>query len=88
MANNDETVATFTHNGVEYEIDHLGICRPSQYGQFAIYRDGSQVAEFEVDDAVMKPEFRTGLPATTDLVRLAKEALATNEAPRVRRTEG
>lgn len=72
-----ETVATFEMDGVTYEIDHLGICRDSQWGEFAIWRDGEQVGAFAIEEALLKPEHRPSLLPVSDeeLVRLAKEAL-------------
>jgi hypothetical protein len=40
-----ETVAAFEHDGSTYEIDHLGIGSGSQWGGFAVYFDGEEVAE-------------------------------------------
>lgn len=73
MASNDttETVAEFEHNGSSYEIDHLGICHKSQYGTFAIYRDGNQVYEFEVDGVVQGVE----IPFDFQLIEMAKREL-------------
>lgn len=72
-----ETVATFTHGEATYEIDHLGICRPTQWGEFAIYCDGDQVGEFAIAESLLKPEYRPAeLPVTTaELIRLAHESL-------------
>jgi hypothetical protein len=41
-----ETVAGFEHDGSTYEIDHLGIGSASQWGEFAVYCDGQEVAQF------------------------------------------
>ena len=61
-----ETVAAFEHDGSSYEIDHLGIGSGSQWGEFAVYCDGEEVAEF-----------KAGLPVSADgLVRLARQALS------------
>lgn len=81
---NTETVATFTYNGKTYEIDHLGIGFPSQYGLFAVYCDGIQLCDFEVNDVGVE----TGIPDEAELVRLAREALATNEVHDFAGTEG
>jgi len=43
-----ETVAAFEHDGSTYEIDHLGIGSASQWGEFAVYCDGGEVAEFAI----------------------------------------
>lgn len=81
--NTTETIATYHLGGVKYEIDHLGILHPdTQWGEFAVYADGEQVAEFAIEESGLKPEFRPlGLPVARDeLVRLAREAVAINEA--------
>jgi hypothetical protein len=72
-----ETIATFTRDGTTYEIDHLGICQDSQWGQFAIYRDGEQVDEFAIEESFLKREHQpTELPVSkAELIRLAEEAL-------------
>jgi hypothetical protein len=72
-----ETVATFTRDGKTYEVDHLGICRDSQFGQFAIYRGGEQVGEFAIEESFLKREHQpTELPvAKAELIRLANESL-------------
>jgi len=67
----EETVAEFCHNDSIYEIDHLGICREDQYGWFAIYRDGRQVDEFQVDGVVPGVE----IPFDFQLVEMAKREL-------------
>ncbi|MGB5758985.1 MAG: hypothetical protein WBM50_18875 [Acidimicrobiales bacterium] len=74
-----ETIHRFDYGGAEYELDHLGIERPeTQWGEFAIYSDGSQVAEFAIEEAMLKPEFRpASLPPTSELEMLAVEALTT-----------
>lgn len=86
----NETIATFKQGGKTYEIDHLGIARPSdtcplghgQWGEFAVYCDGKQVAEFAIEESALKPEFRPAeLPVTNEeLIELAKQALALDEA--------
>lgn len=76
--NTTETVATFTGEDEQtYEIDHLGITSPSQWGEFTVYRNGKQLAEFALAEAMLKPQYRpTALPVTTEeLVDLAKAAL-------------
>ena len=72
------TVAAFEHDGRTYEIDHLGIGSGSQWGEFAVYWDGEEVAEFAVAGPVRRPGSRpAGLPACADeLVRLARQALS------------
>jgi hypothetical protein len=75
MASHDttETVATYRgDDGKEYEIDHLGICYPSQRGDYAVYCDGEHVAEFSPGGLVFLPEDLD----TSELIRFAKEAVA------------
>lgn len=78
MTDNTETVAKFDRNGSTYEIDHLGICRDSQWGEFAVYAGGEHVASFAIAESLLKAEHRPAeLPVSEDeLIRLAKEALA------------
>ena len=72
------TVAAFEHDGGTYEIDHLGIGSGSQWGEFAVYWDGEEVAEFAIAGPVRRPGSRpAGLPVCADeLVRLARQALS------------
>ena len=72
------TVAAFEHDGRTYEIDHLGIGSGSQWGEFAVYWDGEEVAEFAIAGPVRRPGSRpAGLPVCADeLVRLARQALS------------
>ena len=72
------TVAAFEHDGSTYEIDHLGTGPGSQWGEFAVYRDGGEVAEFAIAESVLRPGSRpAGLPVSADeLVRLARQALS------------
>jgi len=46
------TVAAFEHDGGTYEIDHLGLGSGSQWGEFAVYCDGEEVAEFAIAGSV------------------------------------
>jgi hypothetical protein len=73
-----ETVASFEHDGGTYEIDHLGIGSGSQWGEFEVYRDGEEVAEFTLAESVQRSGSRpAGLPVSADeLVRLARQALS------------
>jgi hypothetical protein len=72
-----ETVASFEDDGSTYEIDHLGIGSGSQWGEFEVYCDGEEVAEFTLAELVLRPGSRpAGLPVSADeLVRLARQAL-------------
>jgi hypothetical protein len=80
MANNDvsETIAIYEDSGRTYEVDHLGINFPSQWGMFAVYWDGDQVAEFAIEESFLKPEYRpAALPVQApEVIRLAKLAVA------------
>src|SRR5580700_1097832 len=73
-----ETVASFEHDGSTYEIDHLGIGSGSQWGEFEVYCDGEEVAEFTLAELALRPGSRpAGLPVSAEeLVRLAREALS------------
>jgi hypothetical protein len=73
-----ETVAAFEHDGRTYEIDHLGIGSGSQWGEFEVYCDGEEVAEFTLAESVLRPRSRpAGLPISADeLVWLARQALS------------
>lgn len=73
-----ETVAAFEHDGSSYEIDHLGIGSGSQWGEFAVYCDGEEVAEFTLAGWVQRPgSGPAGLRVSADeLVRLARHALS------------
>jgi hypothetical protein len=64
-----ETVATYAVAGKTYEIDHLGINYPGQWGEFAVYCDGQQAGYFGVE--VRAPE----LPTIYDLIILAVQAV-------------
>lgn len=75
----NETIATFKHCGDTYEIDHLGIGLPSQWGEYAIYSDGRQVGEFATEAAVYRPEHRPPLPHNDILVELAKDVIGDDE---------
>jgi len=71
---NTETVATFKVNGGTYEIDHLGICTPNNYGSYAIYRDGRMLADF-CHHAPWENPRSIPLPSKRELIALAKEVL-------------
>jgi hypothetical protein len=47
-----ETIVTFERDGSTCEIDHLGIGSASQWGEFAVYCDGEEVAQFTLAAAV------------------------------------
>ena len=72
-----ETIATFVRSGRVHEIDHLGVCQDSQWGEFAIYSDDGQVGEFAITESLLKREYRPAeLPVSKpELIRLANEAL-------------
>jgi hypothetical protein len=76
-AGSGETVASFEHDGSTYEIDHLGIGSGRQWGEFEVYCDGEEVAEFTLAESALRPGSRpAGLPVSADeLVRLARQAL-------------
>ena len=82
-----ETVASFEHDGSTYEIDHLGIGSGSRWGEFEVYCDGEEVAEFTLAESVLRPGSRpAGLPVSADqLVRLARQALGGRPSPGRRR---
>ena len=84
------TVAAFEHDGGTYEIDHLAIGSGSQWGEFAVYCDGEEVAEFAVAGPVRRPGSRpAALPACADeLVRLARQALSGRDDPPCGRPPG
>jgi hypothetical protein len=69
-----EVVATFTHDGATYQIDHLGIAVDSLWGEFVVYRGDVQVAGFPTD-AAGRPENRPDLPETDTLIGLAIQAV-------------
>jgi hypothetical protein len=73
-----ETVAAFEYDGSSYEIDHLGIGSGSQWGEFVVYRDGEEAAEFTLAESVLRPRSRpAGLPVSADeLIWLARQALS------------
>ena len=73
-----ETVASFEDDGSTYEIDHLGIGSGSQWGEFEVYCDGEEVAEFTLAESALRPGSRpAGLPVSADeLIGLARQALS------------
>ncbi len=73
-----ETVAAFEHDGSTYQIDHLGIGSGSQWGEFVVYRDDEEAAEFTLAESVLRPRSRpAGLPVSVDeLIWLARQALS------------
>lgn len=76
-----ETIASYMLGGETYEIDHLGINSPSQWGEFAVYRDSKQVAVFDIPESMLKPELRPAeLSVTTEeLVFQARDAVTSGE---------
>lgn len=75
MSDTTETVATYEEHGRTYQIDHLGICYPSQRGEYAVYCDDRQVAEFLAFGTLLRPEFQPPLPSTAQLIEMAKAAV-------------
>lgn len=78
-----EVVATFVHHGQTYQIDHLGIGRPNQWGEFVIYHDGQMAAEFALPQSMLREKYRPDggqLPPVARLIELAKTALAVEDA--------
>lgn len=76
-----EVIATYTSaDGATFEIDHLGIGNPHQWGEFAVYRKDAQsdvqVAEFSTDAALYQAEHRPPLPGIDELIALAQQAVA------------
>lgn len=77
--NTGETVAVYTVRDQTYEIDHLGVNYPAdQWGIFAVYQDGRQVAEFGVEEMALATGPRPAeLPISAeDLIKLAVRAVA------------
>ncbi|MEU0237752.1 hypothetical protein ABZ234_08675 [Nocardiopsis sp. NPDC006198] len=73
---NIETVASYTEDGLTYEIDHLGITHPTQRGEYAVYLDGRQVAEFLAWGTFLVPEAQPEeLPPPGDLIDMARRAV-------------
>jgi hypothetical protein len=71
-----ETVVTYSRDGVVYEIDHLGVCSPdTQWGDYVVYRDGVQVAEFSVEASWFRAGCRPPLPGTVELIMRALGAM-------------
>jgi hypothetical protein len=75
IPNPTEVIATYTHDGETYEIDHLGIGFDDQYGEFAVYCGDVQVAEFTTYAAGYLPGYRPDLPDIDTLTALAKAAV-------------
>jgi hypothetical protein len=86
MIRDPETVATFTVDGdpEPYEIDHLGITDPAQWGQYTVYRGRKQLAAFVVPVAAPRswnrpPRPSNGRPpapvSDEELIELARGAL-------------
>ena len=77
-AGSGQTVAVFEHDGSTYEIDHFGLGSSTQWGEFAVYCDGEEVAEFAITASVLRPGSRpAGPPVCADeLVQLARQALS------------
>lgn len=75
---NAETVATYEDDGSTYEIDHLGIGFPDQWGIYQVYRDGQTVAEFSagVQLSLCSVQFDAAPADEAQLIVMAKEAVA------------
>jgi hypothetical protein len=73
-----ETIAQFVLEGVTYDLDHLGVAQPEQWGRLAIYADGDIVGEFAVEfpTAVLDGEPQPSLPDAGVLEQLARHELA------------
>lgn len=78
-----ETIATFTHRGRTYEIDHLGI-GDGHWGEFEVYTAavgahiaGEDMGGFAIPESALKPESRpVELPVTTEqLIELARATI-------------
>jgi hypothetical protein len=83
-----ETIATFTHDGRTYEIDHLGITHPdTQWGEYAVFCGDRMVSVFD-HGANLKPEYRLAEPTTDEVIAMAKRALAVDNAHEFAGTEG
>src|SRR5260370_4653313 len=82
-AGSGETVASFEHDGSTYEIDHLGIGSGSQWGEFEVYCDGEEVAEFTLAESALRSGSRpAGVPLSADaLVRPGRQALCQPPRP-------
>ncbi|GAA3172368.1 hypothetical protein [Nonomuraea salmonea] len=71
-----ETVAQYEGDDSRtYEIDHLGIGTPSHRGEYAVYCEGQQVADFMAFGTLLKPECQPPLPSTPELIAMAKQAV-------------
>ncbi len=42
-----DTIATFKHGDLIYELDDLGLSSPTQDGSYIVYRDGKMIVEFD-----------------------------------------
>lgn len=74
-----EVIATFNHFDRTYELDHLGIGNPGQWGEFAIYLDGKMLGDFALPESILKPECRPNgdaLPPVGQLIEMALDVLA------------
>lgn len=85
----NETILTYDHDGLTYEIDHLASGDWDQWGQFAVYQNETHVGGFAIAEdgkeiplefAVLRgspPEIPDELPITDEaLIELAKSAVA------------
>ena len=78
MTGHEDTIATYQDDGRTYEIDHLGVSHPEDWGNFAVYCDEEMIAEFCIPQSSLNPELRPAeLPlTTTELIEHAKGAVA------------
>lgn len=75
MAMQEEVVAEFEHEGADFQIDHLGILHPNQWGEYAIYRGDDQVGEFGGPAAGLLEEYRPAEPTADELIAMTMETL-------------
>jgi hypothetical protein len=78
MTEPSETITHFTDQDDVYELDHLGIAVPDQWGVFALYTGDTVVTEFRVEfpDAALAAGPRPPLPELGVLEQLARHQLA------------
>ncbi len=72
----EDIIATYEDGGRTYEIDHLGISSPIQWGDLVAYCDGEMVAEFCIPPSLIPVSGPERLPPTGELIEMAKDAVA------------